>query len=206
MQLSKLELLHLLLVLFSSIVIHGQEGEKTMAWYRYGAQQECYIDVIKYMSIGLSLQVDRDVISRMSIEEDVIAEPRNYGERKIIGLLVNNSNRPMEVSSQDGSLIMIMEAKDTTNTWRSLQFWLWSDCGNSYFNPLILKMSHFVAFQIPVFEGPIKTKMRLKVRIKKDYLIYSEEFNGQVSLKQLYGGHGLAEEYMANEDVYLERW
>lgn len=153
----------------------SQDLGKRTARYKYSDQQPYKLEHLKALDQQLILKVNKID----SLKNDVI------GTETRLGYLINNSDSTQKILTQDQNLIMIMEAKDSTNHWLPIELWASSSCGNSYTYPLILKKENYVTFKIPNYTGPIKTTMRLQL-FANDQIIYSNEFWGGVTKKQLY--------------------
>jgi len=91
----------------------------------------------------------------------------------------NSSNDTILLPEQDGSLIGILEAMDTNNDWKAVEYWWFSWCGNSYMN-LNLPPEHSIQIGINNNRGDWQTKMRLKIH-GQDTIYFSNEFVGSVS-------------------------
>ena len=97
--------------------------------------------------------------------------------------LVNMSDSTFKAKRQDGSLIMIQEAMDEKGKWKPIEYWVYSGCGNSYFDPLKLDSGKYVMIPIKQYHGSFKTKFRLKMKIYNT-LFYSETFEGSIEKSQ----------------------
>lgn len=95
------------------------------------------------------------------------------------------------VELQDGSLMMIVEAQDEHKTWRALEYWSHSWCGNSYYS--VELPSHYFVFARGIkCSGDFFTTCRLKVFNGNDSLLSNEfkmtinksQFNKPVSNKE----------------------
>lgn len=100
------------------------------------------------------------------------------------GYLVNTTGSTFTATRQDGSLIMIQEAKDKDGNWQPLEYWVYSGCGNSYFSPLSLESGKCVLVPIKRYTGNFKTEIRLKFKYDRT-IFYSEPFEGTISESQL---------------------
>lgn len=97
--------------------------------------------------------------------------------------LINNSDSTFIIGTQDHSLIIIQEALDENNEWTPIEHWIYSRCGNSYMEPLKLKSGKCVSIPIRKYKGDFKTKLRLKVLIRKE-VFYSGLFEGSIYKSQ----------------------
>jgi hypothetical protein len=97
------------------------------------------------------------------------------------GYLVNTSDSTFSAERQDGSLIMIQEALDEEGIWKPIEYWVYSGCGNSYFNPLKLDSGKYVMIPIRKYSGKFKTKIRLKFKYGSE-ILYSDSFEGSLNM------------------------
>ncbi|MBL7937362.1 MAG: hypothetical protein JNM51_16270 [Bacteroidia bacterium] len=86
------------------------------------------------------------------------------------------------VEIQDGSLMMIVEAQDEHKTWKPIEYWSHSWCGNSYYS-LELPPQYFAFARGVKCSGDFFTTCRLKVFNGADSLL-SNEFKMNISTKQ----------------------
>ncbi|GAB5551841.1 MAG: hypothetical protein Sapg2KO_14320 [Saprospiraceae bacterium] len=149
-----------LIFLVATIISFGLNGQidsvsggKLRAWYRFSVDQKNIPNKPN----------DKDELSLVMFKDNT----------SIKGNLGNNSHQDVLVLTQDGSLIIISEALKEEK-WIPIEFWIWSDCGNSYHEPLELKAQKSVDFDGPIFEGDTKTKLRLKMCTGQN-IIYSNE-------------------------------
>jgi hypothetical protein len=97
--------------------------------------------------------------------------------------LVNTESKIFNCKRQDGSLIMIQEAKDENGIWAPIEHWVYSWCGNSYFDPLKLESGHYATFPVKRYSGSYKTEIRLKLHTGTE-VIYSDSFTGSINRNQ----------------------
>ncbi len=132
------------------------------------------------------------------------AKPSDY----FTAYLVNTSDSSFRAKRQDGSLIMIQEALDKEGKWRPIEYWVYSGCGNSYFDPLELNPGKYVMIPIKKYSGDFETKIRLRF-LQGNNLYCSEPFNAKIDQSQfekntenvngiLYHGKG---NYLEREDA-----
>lgn len=99
--------------------------------------------------------------------------------------LVNTTDTTFHARRQDGSLVMIQEAKNEAGEWKPIEFWIPSGCGNSYFDPLELKPNEFAEVAIVRYSGRFKTQLRLKLQYSyKSKVMYSTPFEGSIDPSQ----------------------
>lgn len=119
--------------------------------------------------------------------------------------VVNNTDKTMYFDAQDSRLYMKIQAKDAAGTWRDIEYLPSSWCGNSYHQVYLAPHSYW-NFEIPIYEGTLKTKLRAvlqyktKAKQKSDKVLYSHEFDGSVNpgqfwFKRTYYPAGLMDPY-----------
>ncbi len=97
-------------------------------------------------------------------------------------LVYNNTEDTISYPSQDGQIVYIQEALDEEGQWKSIEYWVNSTCGNSYFNSM-LNANTYTWFLINKYKGDYKTKLRVKYKLQKGYK-YSPEFEGYINTEQ----------------------
>jgi hypothetical protein len=107
----------------------------------------------------------------------------NYPRSYFTAHLINASDSIVKIERQDGSLIMIQEAKNEEGEWVPIEHWLYSWCGNSYMNPLVLEHGQKVMIPIKKYSGTFETVVRLKLKIG-EVLVYSDPFISSIDLNQ----------------------
>ncbi len=107
------------------------------------------------------------------------SNPKDY----FTAYLINTTDSIFNANRQDGSLIMIQEAQNAEGEWQPIEYWVYSGCGNSYFEPLSLEPGKYVMIPIKEYNGKMKTKFRLKMKKDKS-LFYSESFDGTINPSQ----------------------
>ena len=107
----------------------------------------------------------------------------NNPEDYFVAYLLNTTDSIFQAKRQDGSLIMIQEALDENGNWQPIEYWVYSGCGNSYFDPLQLEPGKCVLVPIKKYSGNFTTKIRLKFKYGNS-VMYSESFNGSIDKAQ----------------------
>ncbi len=105
--------------------------------------------------------------------------PKDY----FTAYLVNTSDTTFIANRQDGSLIMIQEALNEEGKWQPIEYWVYSGCGNSYFDPLKLDPGKYAMIPVKKYSGSFNTKIRLKLK-KDNTLFYSTPFEGKIEKSQ----------------------
>lgn len=88
--------------------------------------------------------------------------------------LVNTTNAPIELKASDSRLYIITEALDEKNEWKPITYLPSSWCGNSY-HRVMLDTGEYWSFDVPVFKGSFKTKLRYTLLLGERETISSNE-------------------------------
>ncbi len=108
------------------------------------------------------------------IVADEIHQETNQGQQIIS--LVNNSRKDLYFPSICGIPVIVLQAKNTTNEWKTIRFIQTSACGSCYSYSEIPKRSKLdVIVELPI-KGSFTTKLRFKM-LFEDAFIYSKEFD-----------------------------
>jgi hypothetical protein len=119
----------------------------------------------------------REILNKNKKEADSIHEVNNNGQQLV--WLINNSKDTITLQMQDWLYICILEALDLNSEWRPIEYWRFSNCGNSYYNKRLLpKTANSFVISIPKI-GNYKTKLRFKL-LGMDKFYYSNPFNGNI--------------------------
>ena len=123
-----------------------------------------------------------------------IDAPNKYLSYSVI--LANLTKEEVGITANEGMLYMYTQALDKDGTWRDISV-INSRCGNGIRN-IPLKQNNYWEFKVPVYEGSIKTKMRLKLKYVgakvtydprveyKGITIYSNEYDGSINPGQFW--------------------
>jgi hypothetical protein len=96
--------------------------------------------------------------------------------------LVNTSDTLMNFRASDSRLHIIAEVLDENNLWVPISYLPSSGCGNSI-HTITLGINEFWQFNIPVFKGEFKTKLRYQLTRGKQ-IYYSNEVFTFINKKQ----------------------
>ncbi|MEO5645084.1 MAG: hypothetical protein ABIQ40_11355 [Bacteroidia bacterium] len=88
--------------------------------------------------------------------------------------LVNTSDSLVNLSASDSRLYIVAEALNEDNIWQPITYLQSSWCGNSY-HTVALDTNEFWEFDIPVFKGELKTKVRYTLSLGNKGQIHSNE-------------------------------
>ena len=106
----------------------------------------------------------------------------------------NRSDTTAKFDASDSRLYVVAEIlyKDK---WQPIEYLSGSSCGNSY-HCVFLKQNEYWEFNVPKFDGQIKTKLRYRLEIGKEKYIYSNEINTAINEGQLIAKRGQQNESM----------
>lgn len=135
------------------------------------------------------------------------SDTARFGKNVTAHLLqvVNNTDRPLYFDAQDSRLYMKIQAKNAQGEWRDIEYLPSSWCGNSYHQMYLAPRSYW-NFEIPIYEGILKTKLRAvlqfktKAKKKSHKVLISHEFDGSINpgqfwYKRIYYPAGLMDPY-----------
>ncbi len=119
--------------------------------------------------------------------------------------VANTSVDTVYFDVQDFRLYLKLQAQDKQGNWRDIEYLPNSWCGNSY-STLSLASGEFWRFEMPLYQGEFKTKLRAQLLYKKsitqekDEVIYSNETEGYINPGQFwnkpeYHSSGLMDPY-----------
>jgi len=131
--------------------------------------------------------------------------PRDYVQA-IPVFIFNATKDTVFLEQQDGSVIMIQEAKDENGVWKPIEFWRYSWCGNSY-GAEGLAPNDLAVVKVFNYTGDFETELRLKLK-NSDKTIYSHSFKGKINKSQFELPTEIRDKYLARKDddkEYLDR-
>ena len=88
--------------------------------------------------------------------------------------IVNTGDTATKLEAQDSRLNIIAEALNEKQEWQPISYLPSSWCGNSY-HTVVLDTNQYWSFDVPVFAGTFKTKMRYTLLLDKEQKISSNE-------------------------------
>ena len=142
--------------------------------------------MVEQRADGLQLLVDTS--QNVTIKYDKEFADYVYGDSTQLSFkgypvfVYNETSSIKWLMAQDGEVMAIQEAMDSSYNWRPIEIWPWSWCGNSFYRTYI-KPNHYLLFKMPIYKGDFYTDMRLKV-YSRDVIIYSNEYKGWISYSQ----------------------
>ncbi|HXB13702.1 MAG TPA: hypothetical protein VNZ45_17065 [Bacteroidia bacterium] len=133
------------------------------------------------------------VIKEKSLQLIIDSSKRGFWEEKFVGyklFLCNNSRQTAYFPAEDSRVYICLQAKDRLGNWKDIEYIPHSWCGNSY-HTLYLAKKEYWQFDIPIYQGEIKTQIRASV-IYEDNLngdrkvIYSNPISGSINPGQFW--------------------
>lgn len=115
------------------------------------------------------------------IEKKDIVRGTNYVLANKIKI-VNVKNQNLLVSLEDNKLVLIQEAKDSTGLWKPIEYFVHSDCGNSY-SSFTIPPKMYCEFKIAKYCGVFKTSIRVRILINQNEYV-SNEIEGFINRNQ----------------------
>ncbi len=126
-------------------------------------------------SDNIAKPIDKDFVRNglyLFLNDKELLNIRN----KIFGhklYLVNSTVSEQAFEAQDSRLNIVAQALDRKNNWITINYLPSSWCGNSY-HTITLDPDEYWQFEVPVFKGDFKTKLRYVLQID-DKEVYSNE-------------------------------
>ena len=99
--------------------------------------------------------------------------------KRVLFKIFSKSGQEFDLEVQDLRLPAILEAKDELGVWRPIEYFIPSNCGNSY-NKVHIDYGSYAIVSVNFFEGEYHTKARLRV-LQTFGIVYSEEFEMSLS-------------------------
>ena len=136
--------------------------------------------------VAISHPIDQEMPPNQLVLLAVPSEPKPFGEYNGFSVFLGNSTGcDIVLSSVDGHLPIVRQAKDENGRWRPIEYLVTSRCGNSYVGRL-LPAGHYWTFVAPEYTGSFRTTMRFALN-PEGHPIYSNEFEGAINPGQFDG-------------------
>jgi hypothetical protein len=97
--------------------------------------------------------------------------------------LANTTDTILELLACDSRIDIVAEALNEKNKWAPISYLPSSWCGNSY-HTIKLDKNEYWSFDIPIFKGNMKTKLRYVLILDEDYKIISNEIETFLNKEQ----------------------
>lgn len=127
-------------------------------------------------------------------EEEILQDDTLVTTVKSFPIYVTNlsGDKYAKLRVQDGSLMMVVQATDTSGQWKPIEYWSGSWCGNSFYT-MMIPPKHMVMSRGIKCSGDYLTKCRLRLKNGRDSL-FSNEFTMRINSTQF--------EYPVEKDKY----
>lgn len=117
-------------------------------------------------------------------------ESKKYWER-MNGLfpvyLINASSKPRELAAEEGTFILIQEAKDPNGIWRPIEYWHIRDPFIKARYLKTLEPNTMLEIGMPRYHGEFKTMLRVRVLLNQHgRCIYSNQYEGHINKSQFW--------------------
>ena len=118
-----------------------------------------------------------------SQDKNLLSITAKVEKDSVISVLIKNlSSDTLSILNQDSNFFIIKEAKNFSGDWKPLEYWVYSTCGNSYFDPEILPPTKTVETEKEYSSGDFETQLRLKF-LFKDEIYYSNICKAKINPK-----------------------
>ncbi len=97
--------------------------------------------------------------------------------------MINTGDTATKLGAQDSRLNIIAEALNEKNEWKPISYLPSSWCGNSY-HTVVLDTNQYWSFDMPVFAGTFKTKIRYVLLVDNEPKIVSNEVHAYINTPQ----------------------
>lgn len=96
--------------------------------------------------------------------------------------IYNPTDSTQLVENHDGRLIFVQEAKTKEGEWKAIEYFVFSECGNSY-KGCFIKSKRFLMFGINKYKGDFKTKFRVRLQTNGK-IVFSNEYWAFINYSQ----------------------
>jgi hypothetical protein len=103
--------------------------------------------------------------------------------------LINGGTKTAVIPASDSRIGLVQEAQDTDGTWKEIEYLPSSWCGNSC-HSVYLDPQHYWEFTAPRYSGPQKAKVRFKLTVARDRILYSPAYEGGIHPEQFKAKQG----------------
>lgn len=129
---------------------------------------------------------DRNIATPPVMDEDGIlfdTYKSPYDSVKVFpAYLVNFSDSVQMVQFHDGDLVLIQEAMTPNLEWKPIEYFVYSDCGNS-FSMKFLDTNAYFMFGIHKYKGDFYTNLRVRM-LNNGRIILSNVYSGYINKSQ----------------------
>tara|TARA_R110002124_G_scaffold286715_1_gene468425 strand:- start:778 stop:1464 length:687 start_codon:yes stop_codon:yes gene_type:complete len=136
--------------------------------------------------------IDRDFVATSAFKKKILEqritekEINLFLEKNTDSLysiyLVNKTSDSILISTQDWHLYLIQEAKDQNGDWKPIEYWEYSNCGNSYLTEK-LGPNGILKTESLVYSGLLETEIRFKL-LNNNQIYYSNSIIGFINDSQ----------------------
>lgn len=102
--------------------------------------------------------------------------------KRILIYLINLSDSAIKINTQDMTLQVIQEAKDSSGNWMPIEYWVMSSCFHSY-STKIIPANHYISTTGYRYTGNFLTEVRFKMVID-GYTVVSDLLYSYINYSQ----------------------
>jgi hypothetical protein len=136
-------------------------------------------------SDNLPFKIDKS-FSRQGLYLFINSKEFSKGDRSVLCsklYLVNTTDSLVKLKASDSRLYIFTEALNDKNMWAPISYFPSSTCGNSN-HIVILDKDEYWNFDVPVFKGKTKTKIRYTLQMNEEQKISSNEIDAFINKGQ----------------------
>jgi hypothetical protein len=172
------------------IVTDSMQDASSLYIYRFQQQPDIGGDSV-YIIAMPEKSLSRDFYTeRLSLFVTDTTESRAYWRRMNALFpiyLINGSVQPREVGAEEGSIILIQEAKNDNGDWVPVEFWHVKDPYINMRYQKTIQPRSFLEIGVPRYQGEYSTTLRVRVLYTKNgRCIYSNQYKGSIRKEQFY--------------------
>lgn len=118
-------------------------------------------------------------------------------------IILNNTDSTTLVPIEDNQLVLVQEAMDIKGNWKPIEYFVHSECGNSY-SAFRIPPKYSFETMIASYCGEYKTTLRVRISLNHNMYL-SEEFEGYVNLDQFITSSKVLHKGNLNENLFNKK-
>lgn len=128
-------------------------------------------------------EISGDIVKKEGEINFYIKQEYIEGKKKLALYFVNDTEKDIEIATQDNQLFIDLEVQDETGKWRKINYMQPSGCGNSYYSILFPNES-YCKFNLPDFRGNYYTKLRARLLNHRSFFSYNKKSKDFIKLNK----------------------
>lgn len=180
----------------TSYFVDSKEYTSYCAYGKYAENNSKHSSLKRYFRNKIRSKYGFPTDSLSIVLDLVCKDTTNYGTNAFRFYIVNATKRSIEFYTSYGGLDISVQAKNESDEWQDIEFEQeYYSCGSSFSRETLPK-NRFWVLRAPIYEGEIKTKMRIRLSYSvKNELdesgftkkqIYSKEYDGSINPGQFW--------------------